>query len=528
MSAESGKRNSVGASELGIVESLARFAILILLFAGLLSAGSPAAPPPTFLAFATPDVLAYNELVELSGTSHPAGSLQTRLQQLLTTPFISNEAYYAGARPLRPVNSRIGPILRAAMWNIAGGADFDLIRAVLADADEFRRSFETTPAHNRSATLPVADEQLRALQMADVIVLVEVDAGMSRSGYRDVPRELARALGMNYAYGVEFVWVDDQELRPAMQRPEQYRGLHGTAILSRYPIERATIRRLPDCYDWYSQEREPISALERARRWGGELAFRERVPREVRHGGRMAIIADLAVPEAPTGVATVVATHLENRCAPACRERQMAFLLESLKDAPNPLILAGDLNSTNSNVAATSIRKEISKRVISPSFWAPWMISWLTPLSAPRTMLFPPNYYRAYLDPTARHLAVLSPNPAAALFEAAREFRFADGGGFDFRGTSERTLDGRGKTLANSNARACKGFRPTFSMKRHFKGIVGRFKLDWFLVKPSDDFVFAPHFPMTLHELNWSMREGISDHSPITVDLPLGPAKSAL
>ena len=39
-------------------------------------------------------------------------------------------------------------------------------------------------------------------------MLNEVDMGMKRSEYRDVARELAAALHMNYAYGVEFVEVD--------------------------------------------------------------------------------------------------------------------------------------------------------------------------------------------------------------------------------------------------------------------------------------------------------------------------------
>lgn len=32
---------------------------------------------------------------------------------------------------------------------------------------------------------------------------------------------------------------------------------------------------------------------------------------------------------------------------------------------------------------------------------------------------------------------------------------------------------------------------------------------------------FAPHFPVTMRELNESVPDRISDHPPITVDLPL-------
>jgi hypothetical protein len=31
---------------------------------------------------------------------------------------------------------------------------------------------------------------------------------------------------------------------------------------------------------------------------------------------------------------------------------------------------------------------------------------------------------------------------------------------------------------------------------------------------------FAPHFPLTMHDLNSAVPDGLSDHAPITVDLP--------
>jgi hypothetical protein len=37
---------------------------------------------------------------------------------------------------------------------------------------------------------------------------------------------------------------------------------------------------------------------------------------------------------------------------------------------------------------------------------------------------------------------------------------------------------------------------------------------------PGGSFVLAPHFPHVLSDLNNSLPEPISDHSPITVDLP--------
>jgi hypothetical protein len=82
--------------------------------------------------------------------------------------------------------------------------------------------------------------------------------------------------------------------------------------------------------------------------------------------------------------------------------------------------------------------------------------------------------------------------------------------------------------------RAAKGFEPTFTLQRDFAGLVGRYKLDWIFVKPyitqprsagmSDE--FAPHFPVTMRDLNNAVPDGVSDHAPITVDLPLSDTRA--
>ncbi len=68
-----------------------------------------------------------------------------------------------------------------------------------------------------------------------------------------------------------------------------------------------------------------------------------------------------------------------------------------------------------------------------------------------------------------------------------------------------------------------------YAFARNYGGLVGQFKLDWIFVKPFVDdprrakqsYRFAPHFPVTMRELNESVEDRISDHPPMTVDLPL-------
>jgi hypothetical protein len=141
------------------------------------------------------------------------------------------------------------------------------------------------------------------LKQADVIVLNEVDWGLKRTDYRNVAADLAAALRMNYAYGVEFIEVDpialgteefeevsDEDwakLKPQITVDKsRYRGLHGTAILSRFPL--ANVRLQPfeeQPHDWYKAERESVRPLEAGKRKASDLVFREKVQREVRRGG---------------------------------------------------------------------------------------------------------------------------------------------------------------------------------------------------------------------------------------------------
>jgi hypothetical protein len=280
--------------------------------------------------------------------------------------------------------------------------------------------------------------------------------------------------------------------------------------------------RLPICYDWYGKEVKEAAKLEKGRQWAAKRLFKERIQREIRHGGRMALIVDVAIPESPTGEAPIVATHLENKCTPACRRRQMGALLAEIKQVDNPVILAGDLNTAGKNNTPTSVRNEIMNRVTDYQFWAAQTVSYFNPLGIYKHAIFPVHYFHGYNDPTAFNLPILWDNRESGLFKTVEKFRFADDGAFDFRGEPERTLNGKSRTLANSNERAGKGFVPTYSFARDYGGVVGRFKLDWFFVKPfvqdprlkHQSYFFAPHFPKTMRELNESVADRISDHPP--------------
>src|SRR2546430_7307849 len=72
-------------------------------------------------ACAEPNFLSFEELTVLSTTASPQGKLSERLHHLLSTPIVENGASAKGIRPHRPNEGTLGPIVRAAFWNIERG-----------------------------------------------------------------------------------------------------------------------------------------------------------------------------------------------------------------------------------------------------------------------------------------------------------------------------------------------------------------------------------------------------------------------
>jgi hypothetical protein len=105
------------------------------------------------------------------------------------------------------------------------------------------------------------------------------------------------------------------------------RALHGTAVLSRYPIRDVKAQPFDhQGYDWYHGEQN-IVKLESGKRKAATLVG-EKLGREVRRGGRTSLIVTLDVPSVKEGQVTIVATHLENRTDPKERRVQMEELLD--------------------------------------------------------------------------------------------------------------------------------------------------------------------------------------------------------
>ncbi|HYJ86701.1 MAG TPA: endonuclease/exonuclease/phosphatase family protein [Pyrinomonadaceae bacterium] len=522
-------------------DTFTRVFLCVFIFCASLPQAQPAVPPAA-------ELLTYNELVKLYEQIIPSEELRIKVQKLLTTPFVNNEHSASGAISIKPKSAAIGRSLRIAQWNIERGIEYDALESALTDPEKLVSLLDHAKYPAGSQKRSTVLEQAALLREADIIVLNEVDWGMKRTGYRNVVADLASALKMNYAFGTEFIEVDPialgtEEFRGVKDRdrevltaqitidPSRYRGMHGTAILSRFPL--MNVRLIPfrmQGHDWYVTEKKGVTQIEKGKRLASEVAFQEKVEREVRRGGRTMLLAEVESPAIPAGRFTIVATHLESKTKPGNRVKQLQELLETIKPIRGPVVVAGDMNTSSRDSTPTSIKREIKKRLGSKKYWAEQGIRFLAGLSWPNSLLLAgANEYRKQADPTVRSIHFVASNPEAKFFDTLKKFRFSDGGAFDFRGDRQRSIGSGNSPLANSNQRGGKGFITTFEVERTI-GFVGKYKLDWIFVKPpgltspyaeGQTYLMAPHFGRTLKELNDSFDERISDHDPLIVDLPL-------
>lgn len=223
-----------------------------------------------------------------------------RLLGHFTDPSLSNrQVHEILGEPVRAsAEPPPGQELKVVTWNIQRGVEFDRVLDALDALD------------------------------ADIYLLQEVDMFCRRSGRRHVAKDLADALGVNWVYAGEFQEIGESSGRgPA---------LTGQAVLSRYPIEEASV----------------IHFRAQARlRW--RLS-----PIEPRRGGRIALRARIA------GV-LVYDAHIESGGNDRLRRRQLDEILAdqaSRAGDGSPVLIAGDFN----NVPA--IRSSMFSRLAAAAF----------------------------------------------------------------------------------------------------------------------------------------------------------------
>ena len=154
----------------------------------------------------------------------------------------------------------------------------------------------------------------------DLFLLTETDLGMARSGNVDVARTLAEELGLHYAFAPCYLNLAKGSGREYDVSGENEVGLHGNAVLSRYPLDRPRVIPLENGKD--------------------KMAGREK-----RLGNQTALAVDVLF---PGKTVTAVAVHLDAQSRQKHRRDQIRDVLRGL-DGDGPAILGGDWNTTTHN-----------------------------------------------------------------------------------------------------------------------------------------------------------------------------------
>ncbi len=161
----------------------------------------------------------------------------------------------------------------------------------------------------------------------DICLLTEMDLGMARSGNRDTTADLTRLLGLGHAYGVEFIELGHGDAREEAAHGDtaNLAGLHGNAVASRYPIDKAVLLPLDAGGAWFT----------------GNADNTQR-----RIGGRMAIALRLRLPSPGAQPIWFIAAHYESRLGPLERETETQVLLSQIQKicSDEPVLLGGDFN----------------------------------------------------------------------------------------------------------------------------------------------------------------------------------------
>jgi len=218
----------------------------------------------------------------------------------------------AGLSPYESDKSSILNGIHALAWNLERGIKLDGIIDALKTRDELKNK--------------------------DVLLLSELDHGMTRSGNRFVAKEIADALGLNYAFAPVYVPLQKGSGVEAEMAGENKLSLHGLAMFAPHPMTNVHAVPLPNGKD---------------KMWG----------KEKRLGWLRALIADI---EHPAGTFRAVTVHLDVHCSREHRRKQMKIILDHLDTLqPLPTLIGGDWNTTTFNAqTATHAILGYSRRVM--------------------------------------------------------------------------------------------------------------------------------------------------------------------
>jgi endonuclease/exonuclease/phosphatase family metal-dependent hydrolase len=366
-----------------------------------------------------------------------------------------------------PVYQRIRPqlerVLRGFEWNLEPTLGTQLttrrpgsVRAVAWNVERGKR-------FDGLCSLLQHDAELRD---ADILMLTEVDIGMGRSNNRNVPKEIAAALGMGYVFANYHIVLAEGDRGERGHGIPNTKALHGCALLTRFPVLRF----------------EAVELFERRDKFHAT---------EKRMGNKRTLLCELLLPDGPLTVALV---HLDPFAGPRNRAAQLAYIVERMRTfGGKRLLLGGDLNTNTYDLSTT---RGLAYNIIYKMTRFSWQ-----------------RMAEQYMTPEA--------NFERKVFEALRQGGLAIDGFNDFnKGTIYYDVydPDLARKMLDYFPRRVSQWMLSY-LERKLAPWAGRvpMRVDWFAGAG-----LTPRCPQVIERPTVDGRI-VSDHNPILVDLELGP-----
>ena len=159
------------------------------------------------------------------------------------------------------------------------------------------------------------------LAQADIILAVESDNGMGRTANRNVAKEMAEALGMNYCFAPSYLVLGKGAVGETNHKEKNTTALHGTAILSKYPILEAKGIEVPPVKEVFHSS-------------------------EKRMGCKKGLVAKV---KAGNKIIALGAIHIDLSSTATDRGNQLEAVIKGLPEADIQLV-GGDWNTSTFNL----------------------------------------------------------------------------------------------------------------------------------------------------------------------------------
>ncbi len=472
----------------------------------------------------TPDQMALLERDPVAARKDP--EIKAQLDRIFSSVLVDNSATRNGAKPYF-TDYKGAKCFGVANWNEECSINVaPKIVPMIKNVELYKADVKGGKPTDKAL------RQFDDLKHANVLVMEEMRVGATDIGTKNAPREMARALGMNYAFfpsqvslSVKGNTVPNGPVDP--KNPLHYNGHLGMALLSRYEIgPTKSVQLQSPTYDWVKGELTKVTPLEATKRGFSKAVLGMDQHQEVQVGNAGYTITELKDPALPNGKLTVVGVHLEVRVAPEIRAKQMKEIQAAIQNIPGRKIMIGDFNTAGTDVSPDSIAREVVNAAKNPETAVSIACAAAAPtgVGSLRTLA---NAMKNHRNPQALNIPAIFPNKEAALFTGLKEFRFADGSKFDFRNNREHQAGSPSLTFRDIGGNANQiapylGFEDTYRMPAQnqlVRDVTSR-RLDWmFSDTGSDKNSFKNTFVQgeTFNEFNRKGRENhpLSDHSPI-------------